>query len=95
MDADLPTLDWLAGVLIAHAEAIGKARIAAVVAMPGSPVQDLTTQVSAGVATAFGLLGGNLRDMAEATRTTRNFCAELDAAFEAQLRRYTAGERSR
>ncbi len=89
MDADLPTLDWLAGVLTAHADAIGELGVTARMTMPDSPIQALSGRIAEGAARSFEILGGNYRRMAEATRTSRNSYEELDTAFAAQLHRYT------
>lgn len=91
MDADLPTLDWLAGVLSNHADAIGKLKVTEQVTMPGSPIEGPSGLIRDTAAKAFGLIGGNYQQMAEATRTSRNSYEELDSAFAAQLNRYTQG----
>ena len=91
MDADLPTLDWLAGVLATHADAIGKLKVTAQFTMPNSPMQALAAQITQGAAQAFGLIGGNYRQMSEAAKTSRASYAELDTSFAAQLHRYTDG----
>ncbi|MFG3519960.1 hypothetical protein [Nocardia nova] len=95
MDADLPTLDWLAGVLSNHADTIGKLKVTGQITMPGSPIEAVTGTIADAAAKAFGLIGGQYQGMAEATKTTRNSYEELDAAFAAQLRRYTDGTRPR
>ncbi|MFI5776885.1 hypothetical protein [Nocardia sp. NPDC051570] len=91
MDADLPTLDWLAGVLATHAETIGKLQVTGQVTMPDSPIQALSAQVGTAAAQAFGLIGANYRSLSDATKTIRKSYADLDAAFAAQLRRYADG----
>ncbi len=89
MDADLQTLDWLASVLTAHADAIGKLGITAAMTMPDSPIQALSDRIADGAARSFEVLGVNYRQIAEATRRSRSSYDELDTAFAAQLRRYT------
>ncbi|MQY24369.1 hypothetical protein [Nocardia macrotermitis] len=91
MDADLPTLDWLAGVLATHADTIEKLKATAQFTMPNSSMQALAAQITEGAAQAFGLIGGNYRQMSEAAKTSRNSYEELDTAFAAQLHRYTDG----
>ncbi len=91
MDADLPTLDWLAGVLAAHADTIGKLKVTAQMTMPDSPIQALSAQITDGAAQSFRLMGNNFRQMADAAKTSRDSYEELDTAFAAQLQRYTDG----
>ncbi|MEU6563346.1 hypothetical protein [Nocardia nova] len=91
MDADLPTLDWLSGVLSAHADTIGKLKVTAQITMPGSPTEAVTSTLADAAAKAFGLIGRQYQQMAEATKTTRSSYEELDTEFAAQLRRYTDG----
>lgn len=95
MDANLPTLDWLAGVLATHADTIGKLKVTAQLTMPNSPIQPLAAQITEGAAQAFGLIGGNYRQMSEATKTSRHSYEELDSAFAIQLHRYTDGVQSK
>ncbi|AHH20523.1 hypothetical protein NONO_c57450 [Nocardia nova SH22a] len=95
MDADLPTLDWLAGVLNNHADTIGGLRITQQLNMPDSPVQALSSRIGEAAGKAFGVIGGNFREMAEVIRTTRTSYEELDTAFADQLRRYEDGTRGR
>jgi len=89
MDADLPTLDWLASVLAAHADAIEKLGVTARITMPDSPIQALSARIADGAARSFEILGGNYRQMADATRASRNSYNGLDTAFADQLHRYT------
>ena len=91
MDADLPTLDWLAGVLSNHAETIGKLDVEGQIVMPGSPTEAVAGTIGDAARKAFGLIGGNYQQMAEATKISRNSYEELDAALAAQLRRYADG----
>lgn len=95
MDADLPTLDWLAGVLANHADTVCELKLTTPVVMPGSPIQGLSTRTSAAAAEAFRLIGANYRQMSEATKTARNSYEELDTALADQLGRYSSGEQGR
>jgi hypothetical protein len=94
MGADLPTLDWLAAVLVAHADTIGKLKVDGQVTMPGSPIQDLSAQVAGAAVQAFGLIGGNWQQMSTTTKISRDSYEALDTAFATQLHTYTSGIRA-
>lgn len=95
MDADLPTLDWLAGVLASHADAVCELKLTTPVVMPGSPIQDLSARTGTAAAEAFRLIGANYRQMADATKTARNSYEELDTTLADQLGQYSNGEQGR
>ncbi|MEG8181253.1 hypothetical protein GZH49_22355 [Nocardia terpenica] len=92
LQADLDTLHQLGGTLTGHADAIGKITISATVTMPDSPLSNAPTQVSDAVIKAYGLIGGNIRQMADATNTAAKTYEEVEQLFADQLRRYTHDE---
>ncbi|MEG8181930.1 hypothetical protein GZH49_25875 [Nocardia terpenica] len=95
LEADLDTLYRLGGTLAGHADAIGQIKVSATVTMADSPVQELSTQVGDAVSKAFGFLGGNIRQMSDATQTSAKSYAEVEQVFADRLRRYTSGEQPR
>ncbi|MBF6066060.1 hypothetical protein IU500_33915 [Nocardia terpenica] len=95
LQADLDTLHRLGGTLAGHADAIGQIKISATVTMPDSPLSNMSTQVTDAVIKAYGLIGGNIRQMSDATNTAATTYAEVDQLFAGQLRRYVRGESPR
>ncbi|MEG8179044.1 hypothetical protein GZH49_10925 [Nocardia terpenica] len=95
LEADLSTLNQLGGRLSGHADAIGRIKISATVTMADSPVQGLSTQVSDAVTKAFGLIGGDIRQMSDATESSAKSYEEIEQVFADRLRRYTSGEQPR
>lgn len=91
LQVDQDTLHQLGGALAGHADAIGQIKISAAVAMPDSPVQALSTQASDAVIKAYGVIGGNVRQMSEASQSAAKTYEEVDQLFAGQLRRYSSG----
>jgi hypothetical protein len=89
LQADQDTLHRLGATLAGHADAIGKLEVTAAVAMPDSPVQGPADQVAAAVLGAYGLIGGNIRQMSDGMKTAAKTYEEADQAFAAQLHKYT------
>jgi ABC-type transporter Mla subunit MlaD len=90
LQADLDTLHRLGQTLSDHADAIDKIKVTQVITMPDSPVQP-SAQISAAVMKAYGLIGANIRQLSDSTKTASKTYEETDQAFADQLRRYTSG----
>jgi len=89
LQADLDTLHRLSGTLAGHSDAIAKITITSTVTMPDSPVQTPASQIGDAVMKAYALIGDNIRQMSDGTKTAATTYEETDQAFAAQLHRYT------
>ncbi|MFF0490044.1 hypothetical protein ACFYTQ_13590 [Nocardia sp. NPDC004068] len=91
LQADLDTLHRLGDTLADHADAIGKIKISVSVVMPDSPLQNVGARIGDAVIGAFGLIGRNIREMADASKAAAKTYEENDRVYADQLARYTRG----
>lgn len=92
LEVDLATLRGMATELVGQADTIGKIALTKTVSMPGSPVAEASTLVGDAVPKAYGLIGGQIRTMAERAQTASGTYEDMDKANAAQLDRYNRGE---
>ncbi len=88
LQVDADALRRLGGKVAEHADAIGQIAISAKVTMADSPVQAASDQVAGAVARAFGLIGGNIRQMADRMTTGATSYSDFDAGNADQYKHY-------
>lgn len=92
LEVDLATLRGMATELFGQADAIGKIALTKTVNMPGSPVAEVSALVGDGVLKAYGLIGGQIRTLAERGQSAAGTYEDMDKGNADQLDRYSRGE---
>ncbi|QVI20908.1 hypothetical protein KHQ06_33315 [Nocardia tengchongensis] len=92
LDVDLATLHGLATELGGQADKIGKLALTQAVNMPDSPVETVSTQVGDAVLKAYGLIGGQIRTLADRAKSASGSYEDMDKSNKDQLDKYGRGE---